>query len=101
MKTNLEVIEGDQRKCVELTGLNLELIATYANQVALQDLAIMFWIKKGCAYIAYPTAVMLSIPLSVLKFLMIATCFYSCHLKFVKFRVGWVWFISKRWKYVM
>ena len=42
MKTNLEVIEGDQRKCVELTGLNLELIATYVNQVALQDLAIMF-----------------------------------------------------------
>ena len=91
--TYLEGIEGDHRKCAELTGLNLELMVTYVNQVDLQDLVIMFWIKKGCAYIAYPTAVMLSIPLSVIKFLMIATCCYSCHLKFVKFRVGWVWFM--------
>ena len=95
--TYLEGIEGDHRKCAELTGLNLELMVTYVNQVDLQDLVIMFWIKKGCAYIAYPIVAMLSIPLNVLKFVMIGICCYSFHLKFVRFRVGWVWFMSKRW----
>ena len=33
----LEVIEGDHRKWAELTGLNLELMVTYVNQVDLQD----------------------------------------------------------------
>ena len=55
-------------KCAGLTGLNFELMAAYVNQIYLQDLIMMFWIKKGSAYIVYPTNVMLSIPLTLLKF---------------------------------
>ena len=63
-------------------------MVTYVNQVDLQDLTMMFWIKKGSAYIVYPTNVMLSIPLSLLKFvwlLHIVTVVIWSLLKLVEF----------------
>ena len=51
-----------------LTGLNCELMAAYVNQIYLQNLIMMFLIKKGSAYVVYPTNVMLSIPLTLIKF---------------------------------
>ena len=61
-------MKGIILKCAGLTGLNCELMVAYVNQIYLKKLIMMFWIKKGSAYLVYPTNVMLSIPLTLIKF---------------------------------